>query len=432
MRFIARKFVNIYLNMPTFFSALLTLCFLSTFSLQATVQVGLDLIFTPQYSNLLKNKKIGLITNQTALSSDRTLAQTLFKEKGQKLHFSLKALFAPEHGIDGSLHANDPVKSSKDPSGIPIHSLHGATFRPNDEMLKGLDLLVFDIQDIGIRSYTYAATLFYAMEEAAKRKIPLIVLDRPNPINGVVVDGLMMEEKWRSIVGYLNVPYCHGMTIGELALFFNEEYKVGCRLTVVPMRGWKRSMSFGETGLSWVPTSPHVPEPTTPCFAPMTGILGEIPLVNIGIGYTMPFKLLGAPWIDAARLALYLNAQRFPGVSFLPIHYKPFYGQFAAKECHGVQILITDPHLYLPVTTQYLLIGMLKSLYPKEFGEGLAKMAHRREMFCKINGTEKVYELMCGEKPIVWELREMAKASKEAFMEKRKKYLIADYDDFRK
>ena len=213
-------------------------------------------------------------------------------------------------------------------------------------MLKDVDILIYDIQDIGSRSYTYITTLFYVMEEAAKAQIPLIVLDRPNPINGLLVEGPMLNERWRSFIGYVNVPYCHGMTVGELALFFNAEYQIGCKLEVIQMQGWKRWMHFEDTGLAWVPTSPHIPEADTPLFYASTGIIGELGIVSIGIGYSLPFKVVGAPWIRAQEFATAMNAQRLPGVHFMPYHFKPFYGLYKEKQCQGVLIRITDPHVF--------------------------------------------------------------------------------------
>ncbi|MBI3211451.1 MAG: DUF1343 domain-containing protein, partial [Simkania negevensis] len=173
---------------------------------------------------------------------------------------------------------------------------------------------------------------------------------------------------------YVNVPYCHGMTIGELARFFNEEYKVGCKLKVIPMKGWKRSMSFKDTGLGWIPTSPHIPEPDTPLFYASTGILGELSIVNIGVGYTLPFKLVGAPWIDAKMFAEKLNNQKLPGVYFSPFHYRPFYGSYKDEECHGALIQIRNPKIYRPLAVQYMIIGLLKSLYPEKVKHALSKV----------------------------------------------------------
>jgi uncharacterized protein YbbC (DUF1343 family) len=294
-------------------------------------------------------------------------------------------------------------------------------------MLKNVDLLIYDIQDIGCRSYTYITTLFYVMEAAAKHHIAVMVLDRPNPINGVIVDGPMLEESLRSMVGYINVPYCHGMTVGELAQFFNAEYKIGCDLEVVPMKGWLRSMNFAQTGLPWVPTSPHIPEPSTPLYYPVTGILGELGIVNIGVGYTLPFKVIGAPWIDAQKLAQALNQAHYPGVSFSPFYYRPFYGKYKGNDCEGVLINITNPSKYKPLSIQFLIIGTLKRLYPKEFAEKLQENKARKEMFCKVLGSSKGWDILDGKNHTSAALRSLHESARRAFLEKRKKYLISAY-----
>ena len=295
-------------------------------------------------------------------------------------------------------------------------------------MLKKIDVLIYDIQDIGVRSYTYATTLFYVMEEAAKRKIPVIVLDRPNPINGMIVDGSMLEENWRSYIGYINVPYCHGMTIGELASFFNGEYKIGCRLKVIPMRGWKRRMSFKDTGLEWIPTSPHIPEADTPLYFASTGILGELDLVNHGVGYTLPFKVVGAPWIDAEEFAIKLNQQQLPGVKFLPFHYRPFYGSLKGQECHGVLIRVTDKLRYRPLSVQYLLLGMLKSLYPDRVKASLSGInTNKKELFCKANGNSEVLRILNEEQYAAWKMISYQKKERGDFEKVRAKYLISEY-----
>lgn len=393
------------------------------------VLVGVDVLVHGDRMKQLKGKRIGLVTNQTAIGAEGKSTIDLFKQAGNHVGFELVALFAPEHGLNGSIHAEEEVDDLHDGDAIPIYSLFGKHRRPSEAMLKNIDQLIYDIQDVGSRSYTYISTLFYVMEEAAKRKIPLMVLDRPNPINGIVVDGPMLEDRWRSIVGYINVPYCHGMTIGELALFFNGEYKIGCNLKVVPMKNWNREMSFNETGLLWIPTSPQIPEASTPLFYPMTGLLGELSLVSIGIGYTLPFKVVGAPWIDAKTFAAALNAQKFPGVRFEPFHYKPFYGKFAQEECHGVLIAITDHLSYKPVSTQYLIIGILKGLYPAKFKEAIYHSRSRREMFCKVTGTEDIYRIMTEENNIVWKLRVFHEKERTNFLALRQKYLIDSYEN---
>src|SRR5579872_3298425 len=299
-------------------------------SLEARVSAGVDLFFSEGRADQLKGKRIGILTNHTGVDSQKRSTLQLFKERAGE--YKITAIFSPEHGLQGQHYAFESVKHGEE-KGIPIYSLHGETRRPKPEMLKDLDIVIYDIQDTGVRAYTYPTTLFYMMEEAAKRGIEVIVLDRPNPINGIIVDGPMLEEKWRSFIGYINVPYCHGMTIGELAQFFNAEYKIGCKLKVVPMKGWNRAMSYRDTGLSWIPPSPNVPEADTPLFCPTTGILGELSILNIGIGFTLPFKVVGAPWVDAKEFADKLNAQKLPGVHFQPFHFRPFWGLYKGLDC---------------------------------------------------------------------------------------------------
>lgn len=392
------------------------------------IKVGIDRLLDPPYVLLLKGKRIGLITNQTGISSQRQHTIDILKTNAESKGYTLAALFAPEHGITGAAYANQKVAETKDHDNLPIYSLYGKTHRPTPEMLKDINVLIYDMQDIGARSYTYVTTMFYAMEEAAKHNITFIVLDRPNPLNGITVDGPMLEEKFRSLIGYINVPYCHGMTVGELARFFNEEYKIGCKLEVVPMYGWKRHMTFQDTGLSWVPTSPYIPEPTTPFFYSTTGIIGELKLVNIGIGYTLPFKVIGAPWINAKQFAAQLNAQKFAGVHFEPFYYRPIYGRCAKQDCQGVLIMITDYKTYKPVSTQYLILGTLKTLYANEFQTAMDANKSHKPTLCKLNGTEEMYRLLKDEKFLTWKLCSLHEKERQAFMTKRKKYLIPDYE----
>lgn len=390
-----------------------------TFSFFGEVSLGVDVFFDTA-SEQYKGKKIGLIINQTSV--DSKMRSTLSRFQGAGI--SVAALFSPEHGLKGRQYAAEKVSDTKE-SNIPVYSLHGDKRRPTQEMLKGLDAIVYDIQCTGVRAYTYQTTLYYTMEEAAKAGIEVIVFDRPNPINGLVVDGPMLQDKWRSFIGYINVPYCPGMTIGELAKFFNGEYKIGCKLRVIPMKGWSRKMSYRDTGLAWIPPSPNVPEPDTPLFCPITGILGEINLVNIGIGYTLPFKIVGAPWIKAVDFAAALNNQKLPGVRFQPYFFRPFYGLFKGLDCEGVLIQITDEKIFRPLSTQYLIIGLLKSLYPAEFNKQLDQViGSRKDLFCKANGTDVIYELMRQERFPAWKMIDYQKEEREAFLVKRKLYLL--------
>ncbi len=387
------------------------------------IQLGSDCFFNEALDNSLKGKRVGIITNQTGVNGHLTHTIDLFLKNPNK--YEVAALFAPEHGLDGKTYANRNLDNGASFKEIPIYNLYGATKRPTKEMLSKVDVLIYDIQDVGSRAYTFTTTLFYTMEEAAKAGVQVIVFDRPNPMGGIIVDGPMLEETSRSYLGYINVPYCHGMTIGELAIFFNEEYKVGCNLRIIPMKGWSRNMIFQDTGLSWIPTSPQIPEDDTPLYYATTGILGELSLVNIGVGYTLPFKLIGAPWINAEQFANSLNAQKNPGVVFHPFHYRPFFGSFKGLDCHGVKIQIIDPHEYQPLTTQFTLIGILKSLYPQIVAEKLSQLKPvQRECFNQVLGNKSMIDLIIQEKFVTWKLLQFQKAEREQFLKKRQKYLL--------
>lgn len=388
----------------------------------AKVELGIDRFFKDGFEGLIRKKKIGIITNQTGVNSqlESTIQLFLSHEKD----YQVLALFSPEHGLDGKGYAFEKIGNGK-VRNLPVFSLHGDHRRPTKEMLQKIDILIYDIQDIGVRPYTYATTLYYVMEEAAKNKIAVIVLDRPNPMGGLTVDGPMLEDAFRSFIGYINVPYCHGMTIGELARYFNAEYKIGCKLEVVPMTGWKREMFYRSTGLQWIPTSPNIPEDDTPFFMATTGAIGELDLVNIGIGYTLPFKIVGAPWIEAEKFAASLNLQKLPGVIFIPFHYRPFYGSFKDKDCHGVKIQITDYTVYRPLTVQYFLLGILKSLYPKHVQTTLnATPPAKRDLFNKAVGGSTILSTLLTEKYSAWKLIDHQKSDREEFIHKRESYLI--------
>ncbi|NGX63511.1 MAG: hypothetical protein KR126chlam6_00923, partial [Candidatus Anoxychlamydiales bacterium] len=386
------------------------------------VDLGIDLFFKDGNEKLIENKKVALLINHTSVDKNLKPTLEIFKERAK--NYKITKLFSPEHGLNGKAFAGEKVGDSKNQK-IEVVSLHGATKRPTEKMLNDVDVIIYDIQEIGCRAYTYASTLYYVMEEAAKRKIKVIVLDRPNPINGIISDGPMLDDEYRSFLGYINVPYCHGMTIGELSSFFNSEYKVQCDLTVIKMRGWKREMSFSDTGLNWVPTSPNIPEADTPLYSATTGILGELEIVSIGIGYTLPFKIVGAPWIDANLFAKHLNDQKLLGVKFIPFYFRPFYGAYRGKDCQGVKIVITDKTKYKPVSVQYLLIGMLKSLYPEKVKEKLNTQSESKiKTFCLVNGNKKIYDFLLNEKYPAWKMIKFQEEKIKEFKENRKKYLL--------
>jgi uncharacterized protein YbbC (DUF1343 family) len=402
----------------------LSLCFLFWQALFAEprIQLGVDVFFQEERYQALKGKKVALLTNHTGVDGQQRPTLELLQQAAKE--FKIVALFSPEHGLTGVAYAAENVEHKKEGK-LHCYSLHGSHRRPTPEMLKGIDVIIYDIQEIGCRSYTYATTLYYVMEEAAKKGIEVMVLDRPNPMGGVVVDGPMLHDDSRSFLGYINVPYCHGMTIGELARFFNEEYHVKCRLKVVPLKGWKREMTFQETGLVWIPTSPQIPEADTPFFYPATGLLGELQLVSIGIGYTLPFKVVGAPWIDAKAFVKALNEQKLKGVKFLPFHFKPYFGPYKTEECHGARILITDPKQFRPVSIDYIMMGVLKSLYPQEVVKRLKALPEKkRALFCKANGNRVIWDLLLKEKYAGWKMVSVDRDERKAFLDKRQKYLL--------
>lgn len=397
------------------------------FGQQPSVQTGLDLLFT-EHESLLKNRTIGVVTNHTAIDSSYQSAIELFQQKQKACGFTLKAFFAPEHGLFGDNAANAPIASSKIKT-IPVYSLYGETRRPKKEFLHGIDCLIFDIQDIGSRSYTYKSTLFYVMEEAAHAHIPVIVLDRPNPLGGTIVDGPMLEEEWRSFIGYVNVPYIYGMTIGELAMFFNAEYHIGCDLTVVWMKGWKRGMSFADTELPWIPASPYIPEETTPYFYPITGPIGECgsQILSIGIGYTLPFKMLVAPWINAEQFAQALRQKKMPGIEYIPMHARPFDGPLKGQACQGVLFVITDSSVVRPVSTCFAILVTLKKLYPEQFALLMQMDKNHHDLFCKAFGTEKILHELQKPQCSLRDLYVIHEKERKQFLLLREKYLHKEY-----
>lgn len=354
------------------------------------VQTGLEILIKNNF-DILKGKKVGLITNPTGV--DRNLQSgidILFHAKG----VNLVALFSPEHGVRGEFTAGETVSSNVDQAtGLPVYSLYGKTRKPTSEMLKGIDILVYDVQDIGSRSYTYISTLGLSMEAAAENNIRFVVLDRPNPLGGERMEGVVTKPGFISFVSQYPIPYIHGMTVGELATFLNMEglLKDGikCKLEVIKMNGWKRNMSFSETGLPWVPSSPHIPEPQSPLFYPATGIIGELYVISIGVGYTLPFQLFASEWFNADSLSQSLNSLHLSGIIFRPIHYKPYYSVSKDKIVHGVQIHFTGEKIASLSLIQFYMLQEAHKLWP---GKNVFELCERSrlDMFDKVCGTDKV------------------------------------------
>lgn len=320
---------------------LLTAASLAT-TAPAQVLPGIDVLERDGFAPL-QGKRVGLITNPTGISRDgRSTVEILHRAKG----VTLAALYGPEHGVYGDQIAGGYVATTTDKrTGLPAFSLYGPTRKPTAAMLKGIDVLVFDIQDIGVRSYTYVSTLGLAMEAAGEAGIEFMVLDRPNPLGGHRVEGPGLQPKFRSFVSQWPLAYVYGLTSGEAARMIAGEKWIARapKLTVIPAAGWKRSMSWADTGLTWVPTSPHIPTPDTALLYAATGWIGELGTVSNGVGYPQPFALVGLPGIPAEEFARRMNARNLPGLRFRPAYYKSFYTAFKDKVCGGVQIHLVDP-----------------------------------------------------------------------------------------
>jgi uncharacterized protein YbbC (DUF1343 family) len=327
----------------------------------ARVQTGLDALEAEKFAPL-RGKRIGLITNHTGVDGEgRRNIDVLAKAPG----VTLVALFSPEHGLAGR--ADEKVGSTKDPTtSLPVYSLYADTRRPTDEMLQGIDALVFDIQDAGVRFYTYTATMAYCMEEAAKHKIAFFVLDRPNPMGGEIVEGPMLDPDKTSFVAYFPLPVRYGLTIGELAQFFNAENHIGADLQVITMRNWHRNYFFESTGIKWIPPSPALRTTKGSMLYPGIEILQNSG-VSVGRGTQTPFEQFGAPWMNGEEVAAGLNERHLPGLRFTPKEFIPISGPHSGERCGGVSILVTDRFMARSMSLGLEIAEILQRLYPKDF-----------------------------------------------------------------
>jgi len=356
---------------------------------QPKVKLGIDVLRERGF-DVLQGKRVGLVTNPTGV--DRFLKSTvdiLFEAEEVKL----VALFGPEHGVRGDVRAGERMVDSKDTqTGVPVYSLYGNTRRPTREMLRGVDVLVYDIQDIGCRSYTYISTMGLVMEACAEYGIECVVLDRPNPLGGEKVEGCLTEDGNISFVSQYKIPYVYGLTCGELAKMLNEEGMLDrkCKLTVIPMEGWKRSMVFSQTGLHWVPASPHIPYAETPFFYVSTGILGELGVVSIGVGYTLPFQLVATEDVFAESLTARLNALNLAGIHFRPIYIKPYYAVGKDLDYQGVQIHFTNYKEAVLSDIQFYIMQEIYSLNPRY--DFFKSAPSRLRMWSQVCGTDFIYK----------------------------------------
>ena len=365
------------------------LLLLTTAMYGANVKTGIEVLREDGFK-VLEGKRVGLTTNPTGVDSQlKSTIDILWEAQ----NVNLVALYGPEHGVRGNVHAGDHVDNEVDKkTGLKMYSLYGKTKKPNKEMMDEIDVMVYDIQDNGCRSYTYISTLGMLMEACIEHGKELVVLDRPNPLGGNKIEGCLVEDGYISFVSQFKIPYLYGQTPGELALYLNAtDYENKCKLTVVKMKGWKRGMTWDETGLEWIVASPHVPHGQSAVFYPVTGIFGEFGYISIGVGYTLPFEVMGAPWISADTLSEALNALNLPGVYFRPIYYKPYYSTFKGELCQGVQIHILDYEVARLSEIQFLVVQELMRLWPEKDWFELCNQK-RFNMFDKVCGTNKIRE----------------------------------------
>ncbi len=382
------------------------------------VRTGLD-VFLENPPDAVRGKRVGLITNPSGVDEQlRSTADLLAAD--HDIH--LVALFGPEHGVRGDQSAGAPVRNSIDAeTGLPAFSLYGATRKPTPAMLKGIDVLVFDIQDVGARFYTYMSTLAYAMEAAAAQGIPVVVLDRPDPLSGDLVAGPVLEPKWSSFFGLYPMPILYGMTIGELARFFNGEFGIGAKLTVVPMDGWRRSMWFDQTGLPWVMTSPGIPHFRTAVLYPVTGPIGDTNL-SVGVLTTEPFELTGGTFIQPWRLRAALEARKPGGVAFRAAYWRGEpWTDTGGPEYGGVEIRVSDRAAYRPVDLMLQILYTVHQLYPGQFRWGASSGG--TYTFDLDMGTDQVrLGLAAGKAPE--QIEEQWIPGLERFLKIREKYLL--------
>ena len=393
----------------------------TAFAQKIRIQTGIEVLKNSNFK-ILEGKRVGLITNPTGVDNQLKSTIDILHEAP---NVNLVALFGPEHGVRGDVHAGDHVDNSSDPTtGLPVGSLYGKTRKATPDMLKGIDVLVYDIQDIGCRSFTYISTMGLAMEAAAENNIEFVVLDRPNPLGGLKVEGNLAEDGYISFVSQFKIPYLYGLTCGELAQMLNEENMLAkqCKLTVVKMKGWKRKMDYTQTGLQWIPSSPHIPHAHSAFFYPVSGIVGELGYLSIGVGYTIPFQMFAADWIKAEEFAKALNNLHLPGVHFRPMHLKPFYSVGVGTQMQGVQVHLTDYQKANLSEIQFYVMQVIAQLYPDKavFANANEK---RFDMFDKVSGSNQI-RLLFAKNNRFEDIQAYWNKDVEAFKKLSKKYYL--------
>ncbi|MBQ0155945.1 MAG: DUF1343 domain-containing protein [Bacteroidales bacterium] len=393
----------------------------------AQVTLGIDVLKQRDF-DILKGKRVGLLTNATGVDANmQSTIDVLNSADGVKL----VCLFAPEHGVRGNVYAGGTVNASVDAkTGLKVHSLYGKTKKPTVEMLKDVDVIVYDIQDVGCRSYTFVSSLGLVMEAAAENGKEVVVLDRPNPLGGNKIEGPLVYDGYFSFISKYPIPYIYGLTVGELATLLNEEKmtKSKCKLTVVPMEGWKRDMDYSQTGLRWVMTSPQIPYWQCAAYYPMSGIVGELGVLNIGVGYTIPFDAFAADWINADSLAMELNnmklAGKLEGLTFRPIVYKPQFSALSGKIVQGVQVYVDDLQKARLTEVQFYVLEALHNLYPSKDIFGMCTDKTKKS-FDNVCGSNKI-RLKMSERYRFDDVKDIWRDSESSWRKKSKKYHLYD------
>lgn len=386
------------------------------------VKPGIE-VLSERGFDLLTGKRVGLVTNPTGVDGRLRSTVDILHE-----NVNLTALFGPEHGVRGNFSAGDHVDNQVDErTGVRVFSLYGKNRKPGPEALDLVDVIVYDIQDVGVRSYTYISTMGLIMEAAAESGKEMVILDRPNPLGGLRVEGPLVEDGFHSFISQYKIPYIYGLTCGELARLLNEEGLLSgdlrCKLTVVPMEGWDRRMTFDRTGLQWVPTSPHIPDYKSAFSYPATGILGELDPNMIGVGYTLPFRALLTPDIDAGKLADAMNALGMEGIIFRPIYIKPYYMSMKGKALQGVQLHLNDPGRAVLTEIQFYFLQEARKLDP-DF-DPFREREERYRMFDLACGSDRLRKSLM--KNFDFEnLRDFWTGDVESFRELSRPYYLYD------
>lgn len=419
--------------MKKLFLAILTFSALTLFPFassarQPVVKSGVEVLRESGFQKLV-GKRVGLVTNPSGVDSQLcSTIDILYNAPG----VNLVALYGPEHGVRGDVYAGGHVTDTKDEkTGLPVYSLYGATRKPTKAMLEGIDVMVYDIQDVGARSYTFISTLGLVMEACGELGIEVMVLDRPNPLGGNKIEGCYVEQPFYSFVSQYRIPYVYGLTVGELAELINEEGlnrgqkgdqgPSKCRLTVIPMEGWTRDMLYEDTGLPWILPSPNIPFKDTPLYYAASGICGELyGFMNIGVGYTLPFQVFGATWLDPEKLKARLESYGLPGVSFRTIWFKPFSGSAKGQLVGGLQFFFTEYEKARITEVQFYVIQAVAELYPdKEAFE----IINGYGLFDKVCGTDYV-RMQLSKSYKVKDIIDYWRKDEEAFRDLSQKYHI--------